>query len=90
MKPYCLEDDYVFTYSRCVSGVATVPAASTQEGRGETDAQEVRARHHVSPLKETALPLRRLHVTNKVSPFYLSSCCQKISLFRFFFPFVDL
>ena len=41
----------------CVSGVAPVPAATTQEGCRETDAKEVRARHHVSTVKETALPL---------------------------------
>ena len=55
-------------------GAQALPAAPCQGGRGEADAQEVRARGALPSLHETALPLRRLHGPGLVS--VLSDACM--------------
>ena len=47
-------------------GAEAVSAASSEDGSGASDAEEVRTHTHVSPLKTAEIPLRRVHVTQQV------------------------
>jgi len=40
-----------------LTGATAVPAAQVETGRRETDAQEVRTRHHVSVVEATEISL---------------------------------
>ena len=42
----------------CEPGATSVPATSSEAGRRETDAEEIRARRHVSSFKATTISLR--------------------------------
>jgi len=48
-------------------GASSVPAPSTKAGRREANAEEIRARCHVSSFKAPTISLRRLHGTDQVS-----------------------
>ena len=58
MYYHCLLKCQTLKLTGCMlTGATAVPAAQVETGRRETDAQEVRTRHHVSVVEATEISL---------------------------------